>query len=264
MDGADPEAVFSIFHLIIPATVVLLQIACIVHVLIKRKDYYWLWLLFMMPGISAIIYFITQVLPSVRYTNLNQIQLPFFQKMKMKQLESLLEDCDSVDNRVNLAEMYAKFHRDEEALELIKDCMTGPCKDSPDLIFTYAIVQFQNGHAAEALVQLDKLDAMGAKNKRKDRQLLRARILDKLERFDEAEEKYKEALKGFDGEEARYWYADFLMRRKRYAESLALAELGIRYYKKSESLYRRVESYWFSALKMVATASRKQQSAKTN
>lgn len=264
MDEEIPGGAIYLLFLIIPTLIGILQIACIVHVLMKRKDYYWLWLLFMMPGISAVIYFITQVLPSLRYTSLNQIQLPFFQKMKMKELESLLEDCESVDNRVNLAEMYAKFNRDEEALALIKDCMNGPCKDSPDLIFTYAIVQFQNGHAVEALAQLDKLNEMGAKNKRKERQLLRARVLDKLEQFDEAEEKYKEAQKGFDGEEARYWYADFLMRRKRYTESLALAEQGIRYYRKSESLYRRVESYWFCALKMVANASRKQQSAKTN
>ncbi len=237
-----------------------LQIFCIVHVLVKRRDYYWLYLLLFAPVVGAIVYIIIQVLPGLRNTSLSQIQLPFFQKMKMKELEHQLEECDSVDNRVNLAEIYVAFDRHKEALNLIQDCMTGPCKDSPDLIYTYAAVQYQNGNAAEALKQLEKLDAMGAKNKRKPRQLLCARVLDTLGRVEEAEAKYKEALKGFDGEEARYWYSDFLMRHKRYRESIALAEQGIAYYKKSEKLYRRVESYWFSALKMVANNSRKRQS----
>lgn len=265
MPDIDPDAAPSAliyFWMLVPLVVGALQIACLIHAIVKRKDSYWYYLLFFMPFVGAAAYFFTQILPTLRYTSLSQIELPFFQKMKIKQLESKLEDCDSVDNRVELAEVYAKFNRDEEALALIKDCMTGPCKDSPDLIFTYAVVQFQNGNAAEALTQLDKLDAAGAKNKRKDRQLLRARVLDALDKSADAEARFKEAIKGFDGEEARYWYADFLMRQKRYADAIALAEEGMKYYKKSESLYRRVESYWYSALKMVANASRKQQASK--
>ncbi|HLX61356.1 MAG TPA: hypothetical protein VKX17_08755 [Planctomycetota bacterium] len=239
-----------------------LQLVCIVHVLIRRKDIWWIALLLFMPGISAIVYTWTEIIPSLRHSNLSQIQLPIFQKLKIKEYEHALEECDSVDNRVNLAEMYAKFNRHEEALTLIKDCMSGPCKDSPDLIFTYAIIQFENGNAAEALAQLDKLDKLDAKNRRKERRLLRARVLDKLDKFDEAETKYSEALKGFDGEEARYRYADFLMRRDRYAEALALAQQGIAYYKKSERLYKRIEAYWYSALKMLVRECRKKIAAK--
>ncbi len=254
----------SFIFMLVPLALVAIQIGCVIHAVVKRKESVWIYALIFAPFVGAVVYIVTQILPTLRHTSLGQIQLPMFQKMKVKELEAKFQECDTVDNRVELAEIYAKFNRDDEALAMIKDCMTGPCKDSPDLIFTFAVVQFQNGNAAEALVQLDKLDAMAAKNKRKDRQLLRARILDSMGKYDEAEEKFKDAFKGFDGEEARYWLADFLMRRRRYDEAIALAELGIAYYKKSESLYKRVEAYWYSALKMVANASRKQRAMKTH
>jgi len=65
-DGADDDMLSSLPYSIPTLLIGALQIFCIIHLLLKRRDYQWLYLLIFMPFIGALIYLFVHVLPGLR------------------------------------------------------------------------------------------------------------------------------------------------------------------------------------------------------
>lgn len=231
--------------------ILLLQGICIFHVIKTGRNYNWIWLIMFVPVIGVAIYAWFEILPDFRLRELPSIELPVFQKMKIREYEERLKELDTVTNRVNLAELYAKYNRQQEALALIKDCLTGPSRNDFYVLLTYAIILFQNKNYEECNTVLDTLDEKSATERGKERRLLRARVYEQVGKKQEAEEIFRKIASRFDGEEARYWYANFLLGEGRLREARDVVQEGIQSYKRSSRVYKRAERYWYTGLKLL-------------
>lgn len=229
--------------------VLLLQGICVLHALKTNRDYKWLFLIVFIPVVGSGIYFFTQILPGLKTASLPEFDIPLFQKMRIAQVEKTLRACDSMDNRVELSELYAKFGREQEALALIQDHMSGVHRDSPYLLFTYALILFKNGKHRESIDVLIRLQGLSDTVRKRERKLLMGRNLAALGQSSEAEPMLRDACKGFNGEEARYWHAQHLHTSGKHQEAIAVAREGIEYYRDSEALYRRQERAWYKGLR---------------
>jgi hypothetical protein len=240
----------------IPYSIILIaQAICVWHVIKTNRDYKFIWMIVFLPLIGCGIYFFTQMLPGFKGASMPELEIPVLQKMKIGTFEKQLKACDSLDNRVALAELYAKYGREAEALNLIKDSVAGVHKDSPYLLYTYALILFKNNDFNKSLEVLDALDIASNSVHKRDKKVLRGRIYSHLGKALEAEEILKESCKGYDGEEARYWYAHQLMGNGKYDEAIQIADEGMEYFKESESLYRKQERPWYNGLKSIRSKS---------
>jgi hypothetical protein len=231
------------------AVILILQGICVLHVLKSGRDFKWIFLIVFIPLFGCGIYFFTQMLPGLRSAALPEFDIPIFQKMRIAQVEKGLRNCDSMDNRVELAELYAKFGRENEALALIQDHVSGVHRDSPYLLFTYALILFQNKKYQESYDVLVRLQGISETVRKRERKLLLGRNCAAMGRLDEAEGLLRDACKGFNGEEARYWFAQHLCAVGKFQDAIVVAREGIEYFRDSESLYRKQERSWYKGLK---------------
>ncbi len=236
--------------------IIIAQGVCVVHVLKSNRDHKFIWLIVCIPVVGCGIYFFTQIMPNVKVGMLPELEIPVFQKMKIGKCEKQLKNCDSLDNRVELAELYARYGREREALELIKDSVVGVHKDSPYVLYTYALILYKNKEFDGSLEILDRLDKASASVRKREKKVLRGRILSDQGHHEVAEEALRDACKGYDGEEARYWYANQLLLNGKFDEAIKIANEGIEYFKDSESLYRRQEKPWYKGLKNISVRAR--------
>jgi hypothetical protein len=238
--------------------VLVVQALCVLHVIKSRRDSKWIWLIVFLSIIGCAVYFVMEILPGLRSASLPDLDIPLFQKLKIKAAEKQLARCDSMDNRVELAELYATYGREQDALALIKDHMQGVHRDSPYVLFTYGLILFKNREYAKAWDTIAKLEAVSDHVRRRERAVLKGRILAEQGEDERAVAQLKDACRGFNGEEARYRYAAQLLKLQRPAEARAVADEGIAYFRDSEALYRRQERPWYRGLKQLRSQAQKQ------
>lgn len=240
--------------------VVVLQVICAIHLIKNRRNWMWMLAILMLPPIGALLYLWFEVRPGLRSGGgftISLADLPGFERLRLRQLEEALAECDNIDNRYNLAAMYLQYDRAEDALAVLRPALDGPLKNNQWLMLAMARVEYANRNHQDALYQLGCLDAAGASIKRKERRLLAALARTGLGEAAAAEPELAALADSFDGEEARYRYARFLLDAGRRDEALAVAERGIAFYGRAERLYRRSEWRWHRGLKGVRSEARK-------
>ena len=110
----------------------LLVIVCVVHLFVRRNDLFWLAILFLIPYIGALAYFITQVLPELRGARVLEAVESFKPAgMRVKDLERQLEELPTAQNRILLALAYRDAGQLERAEELLIQTRQGVFKSDP-------------------------------------------------------------------------------------------------------------------------------------
>ncbi|GGD26485.1 tetratricopeptide repeat protein [Hyunsoonleella pacifica] len=106
--------------------IIALQGFCIYHAIKNRSSYYWIFLIFFLPLIGCIIYFITQVYnkkDAEKITSeITQIINP---TKKIRDLEKQLAFSESYQNRVNLADAYLENKDYQNAIKHYKEALEG-------------------------------------------------------------------------------------------------------------------------------------------
>jgi len=228
--------------------VLVLQVACIVHVIRSRREWWWILLILFLGPVGVVIYFVLAVLPDLRAGGAGiAIRLPGHERREMRRLERAVEETDTVELRSDLAELYLKFDRVEDARRVLAPCAEGPLRDSQHLLYLRAKVELLGGEFAATHELLDKLDELGTGHRAKPRELLRARALIGEGKEEEGERCLAELHRRFDGEEASYHYVVFLVARGRIEEARGVVETMRRHLAQSGQPYKRQEQYWVQA-----------------
>jgi len=228
--------------------VLVLQIACIVHVIRSRREWWWILLLLFLGPIGVAIYFFLAIVPDLRAGGAGiEIKLPGHERREMRRLEQAVEETDTVELRSDLAELYLKFGQVEDARRVLAPCAEGPLRDSQHLLYLRAKVELLNGGHAATHELLDKLDELGTGHRAKPRELLRARALIGEGKEEEGERRLAKLHRRFDGEEASYHYVVFLVERGRTDEARRVVEQMRRHLAQSGQPYKRQEKYWVQA-----------------
>jgi hypothetical protein len=227
--------------------VLAVQGICLVHALRNRAQQHWYWIILIGPfGLGALAYFWIHIRPNLGGVTIDLSRLPVFEKARIAGLERELGDNDTLDRRMQLAELYLKYGRTAEAEAILRDHLDGPFRSHHHLLSLRARCLVEAGQPAQAAPLLDQLDAAGSSVDLQARQLLRARVL--VASGDEAggEELLRRLAGRDDGEEARWRYAWFLAGRGRTDEAGAVIERSLRYASGAGRLYRRSEQLWIA------------------
>lgn len=214
--------------MILYGAILLVQIACIVHVIRHRRNQLWIMALAFLPLASAAAYVIMEVLPGwqgnrhVRTARAKAVQA-LDPERELRAAREALDLADTLANRTRLADAHADLGRHAEAVPLYREVAARSEPDSR-LREKLARALFESGENAEALVILDGGETPSGQGERDRHTLLRARILEALGRRREALPLYADVVTRIPGEEARCRYAAALLALGRAEDARTVLE----------------------------------------
>ena len=205
----------------------LIDLACAIHVGRTGRPMYWMYLIFMLPGVGALAYVAVEVVPELVGSPRGQRAVRTAARMidpgkAYRALRDVAEEAPTVDNLRRLAEECLTLGRWAEARDLYRRCLVGLHAGEPDLLLGLARAEFGGGQAGDAVATLDRLRAANPDFQSADGHMLYARALEGAGDRTAALREY-EALAGyFSGPEARCRLALLL---RQMGESARAAEI---------------------------------------
>lgn len=229
--------------------VIILQILCAVHVVRTGRQFFWIWIIIMAPGIGCAIYFFAEVLPDLGNNPLlrrtaRQATRTLDPAREKRRIEQRLAVADTPKNRLDLANECLNLGDFENASQLYKSCLTGIYASDPQILLGFATARFGCDDFATARTTLEDLTRTNPDFKSPDAQLLYARTLDALGQQAEALAEYEMLVKVFAGEEARARYAVLLKKLGRDDEARNVLEEMLRRTRAAPGYYRKREAGW--------------------
>lgn len=222
-----------------------IQVAFIIHAFKTGRPIYWVLLLFFLPGISCVFYFILEILPEMRRSaKVQQIGADLARVAnpgaEVKRAKQALEIADTLQNRQALAQAYASSGSYAEAIELYERCRKMR-RDDPQILFELGEARFHVGDFVAAAELLDRLTEVDPHHKTHEREMLQAQLLEATGQRDEALAAYENLVRTFPGEAARCRFALLLQEtgdderaRELFEEVVAKARRAPKYYQKAQ------------------------------
>jgi len=187
----------------------LMQLALIIHVFKTDRSRYWLLILFFMPLIGGLAYFVIELLPQFSGSITGQRALRNVKQTlnpgaDLRQNEAAWNQSPNVDNGRRYAETLIESGKTTEAEEVLNQALKGLFANEPTLLLLKARLQFDNERTAEAVQSLEALQEHNPDFRSADGHLLYARALEAEDRIDDAIKEYSAVSGYFPGVEARY------------------------------------------------------------
>lgn len=210
--------------------IIALQVLCIVHLMRRGGNPLWLTALIFLPGVSALAYFIVEILPGLGHnrhvrTARAKAVAALDPERELRAARSALDLADTAGNRLRVADALAELERHDEAIPLYRESIRMTVGE-PDVRTQgkLAASLYEVGQAAEALALLDAIPEPFGQSERDRQQLLRAKALEHLGRKEEALDVYEDVVTRMPGEEARCRYAALLIDQGWDRKALAVLE----------------------------------------
>ena len=213
--------------MIIYVAIIALQVYCIVHVIRNNGRTFWIFPLLIAPVVSAIAYFIVEILPTLQHNRhvrsaKQQVVEKLDPERELRAARQQLEIADTMANRIRVGDALTELGRHSEALPLYQKGAGA----RPDFRTGEKLARslYLNDRNEEALSTLDLLPKVFGQSDVDRTKLLRARILEDMGRNDEALELYSEIMDRMSGDEARCRYAALLLKTGRRSEAVRVLE----------------------------------------
>jgi hypothetical protein len=228
--------------------VVLLQVACVVHVLKTGRPYWWIWIIFGFPLVGLLAYVFLEVRPSWRRLDLPSLLWNFRSSAdRIRILEGWLEESSTVKNRLALADELQNAGRYDRQCQVLSEGLRGAFADDAQLLMRLSQAHLEAGRPAEAEQILRKIAPPRSSDAQFQLAVLRARVLAGWGRQAEAEGLFQELIARKKSEAPRFYFAEFLLRTQRPEEAITLLKDILRQYRRGTPVWRYQERKWFYA-----------------
>jgi len=187
----------------------LLQLALIIHVLKTDRSRYWILILFFMPLIGGLAYFVIELLPQFSGSISGQravrtVKQTLNPGADLRQHEAAWNQSPNVDNSRRYAEALMDSGKAAEAEDVINQALKGLFATEPTLLLLRARIEFEDDRTKEAVKTLQALQENNPDFRSAEGHLLYARALEAEDRIDKAIKEYSAVSGYYPGVEARY------------------------------------------------------------
>ena len=201
--------------MIVYLAILAIQVMLVIDVIRNGRNQLWIMALMFLPGPSTIAYLVIEVYPRLQgnrhvRTARAKAVAAIDPEREVRAARDALDLADTAANRIRLADALAELGRHGEALPLLREAIErGPLDMRTGEKLARA--QFETGDAAGALTTFDANPPATAQGDKDRQALLRARILEGLNRKEEALALYADLVTRLPGEEGRCRYAALLL-----------------------------------------------------
>lgn len=232
----------------------IVQLALIIHVLKTGRSRYWIMILFFIPMIGGLAYFIIELLPEFSGSITGQRAVRNVKKTlnpgaDLRQTEAAWNQSPNVDNGRRYAEALLDSGEDGKAEDIIDQALKGLFATEPTLLLLKARLQFEKERTGEAVITLELLQEHNPDFRSAEGHLLYARALEAEGQVDNAVREYSAVSGYFPGVEARYRLALCLEVAGNSTASRSELESIVNDAKLAPPHFRKSQKTWLDAVK---------------
>jgi hypothetical protein len=229
--------------------VLLLEVACIVHIMRTGRERYWVFIVLFLPLVGMLAYLCAEVIPEVMGSRaahrLNRKAVSVLDPGRdLRSRQAALERADTVENRRLVAEAHIARGDYGEAAKLYEASLAGVHHDDTALLMGLARARLGMENFAGTIATLDTLRDAHPNFESSEAHLMYVRALEGLGRDEEAETEYAHLVGYAAGEEARCRYGQLLMRRGKSAQARTVFAQVLKYGAQGSRRYRRDQQVW--------------------
>ncbi|MFY0629963.1 MAG: hypothetical protein JXR05_06240 [Flavobacteriaceae bacterium] len=190
-----------------------LQIFCIYHLFKNKNQFYWLFIILLIPVIGSIIYIVTQAINTNDVTIIKDEVVNLINPTKkILDLEKKLEFSDTFQNRVDLADAYLDIGDYPNA---IKNYETALDSNFQNDVYTInqLIKAYYNVDDFDKVIEYS--EKIKSNSEFKKSQFFYGTALENKGLFDAAEIEFQKTNSSYSNYEERLFFAGFLVRRNK-------------------------------------------------
>ncbi len=242
-------SIFYLPSLLIVAVQVFFAVHCI-----RRGNPAWLFVILFIPLAGSLIYLLVEYLPEVRARDTlgaaaQRVKDRINPAAEIERLEDQVALSNSLNNRLTLSRAYVRAGRNDEAIALYRESLTGLYADDHLVLAELSYAYHTAGRNPEARDTFERARA-NAPKLRDDHLMLSAAIFEEAGDPAGAAREYQAILsRPVVGEEARCRYALLLKQMGRGAEADALFGEILRHARLSPGHYRKAQKTWIDIAK---------------
>ena len=225
-----------------------LQAICVIHCL-RRGNNRWIWIIIFLPVVGSLIYIFSEMITRREIDHVTSgVGSVFNPGGSIRKLEEQLRFTDTFHNRVALADAYLAAGQTNEAIALYEQSLTGVFTENEHVIKQLIVAYANVGRNAD-IIPLARKIYSSPQFARSRVHILYAMALEQTGKSDLAEKEFQLMNGRFAYFEARYQYAQFLLRAGRDEEAKQLLHNMVNEGGHLSSRERRANQEWISKAK---------------
>jgi|GEM_PF-2128569 len=167
---------------VLPAISFAIQVACIVHVVRRREDYGWIFLILFFPVVGSLVYILAIVWPDWRRRPRRRcggagVFGIASTRRRLKALEQQVSLSGTVDDRAELAAAYADAGEYSLSRQCYEVCLQGPNASDPHLLLGMIRACSGEGQFERCLECASRIDRREIPERVKELDLLQAKAM---------------------------------------------------------------------------------------
>jgi len=226
---------------------ILVQIACVVHLIRNHRNSLWLWAIILLPIAGSAAYLVVEVLPGLfQRREVRAVKAAAVKRLdperELRSAREAVDVADTAATRSALADALAEAGNWGEAVRHYREAVAKtPGKDRAAR-FKLARACLEAGNTAEARRLLEELPESASPSENDRASLLLARSLEELGETGRAAALYAELGERMPGAEAQCRQAALLIAGGRGAEAVPLLEEAERRARRLDKMERRKDA----------------------
>lgn len=221
---------------------ILLQIAAFIHFIRRRPDTYWIFIIFFLGPLGALIYLFAEALPDLGL--LRQSFKRFPRRKRIAQLLIEIHDNPSVGNYEELGDLYMDEEKYPQAREAFSRAIAAR-SDTLDCFYRRGVAAILMGDATAALPDLELTVRRDPGHDFYRAPALLAHACAMTGQPEKADSYFRQAVDRSTASETYLNYADFLAKQGRNAEAREWARKVLDKKPSMPGYLRRRERPWF-------------------
>ena len=223
----------------------ILVIAALIHFVMKRPEFYWLWVILFLGPIGALIYLAVEALPELTDPG----AFRFVRRgSRKRELENAIVENPSAGNYEELGQIYLDEGKWAQAKDAYDHAISSRT-DSVDPFYRRAVAEVELGHFAQAVPDLERTVQEDARYDFQRAAGLLAYAYWKIGQTERAQQMFEAVTRTSTLTETQFHYAEFLAAQGKKDEARKLLEAILGKRRTMPGFQKRRERPWFRRTK---------------